>query len=147
MKWENHLNYQMHQVGQISVGYILLTKKDRDCVFNRCHFNLSDSRLNFIYRLRSTPFFDCSDDDIASSRVSEMTDLGVVLDPRLCFRAHIDKKVANAWCSEESLRGLRRIEMSDSHLQCSCQIASGIRIGGLESGIVGAIEVYWVYSE
>lgn len=112
----------VHVINDISDAVAL--QRDVDafsawCDRNYMSINVSKCKTMSFYRLRSPVFFDYSIGDVTLGRVAEMTDLGVVLDPRLDFRAHVDKKVAKAY---SMLGFLKRVCADFTDLRCLTSI-------------------------
>ena len=77
--------------------------------------NVSKCKVMSFYRIKKPVAFDYSVGDVRLTRVSQMTDLGVLLDPQLTFKPHISVKVAKAY---SMLGFLKRMCADFKDLKC-----------------------------
>lgn len=67
------------------------------CRENRMAVNVSKCKVMSFYRIKEPVIFDYSIGSAVLTRVSQVVDLGVLLDTQLTFKPHVDVKVAKAY--------------------------------------------------
>lgn len=85
------------------------------CDKNAMSINVSKCKAMSFYRTRAPTHFTYSVGNIELERVTEFSDLGIVMDPQLNFRPHIDKKIAKAY---SMLGFLKRICADFVNIRC-----------------------------
>lgn len=89
------------------------------CTRNFMSINVSKCKAMSFYRIKTPTIFTYSIDGADLTRVTEISDLGVLMDPTLSFKAHVDKKVAKAY---SMLGFLKRICADFRNLKCLTSI-------------------------
>lgn len=89
------------------------------CTKNYLSINVGKCKVIPFYRIRAPVNFNYSIKGQMVSRVDEVSDLGVLMDPQLDFKAHIVHKIAKAY---SMLGFLKRICASFDDLKCLSSI-------------------------
>jgi Reverse transcriptase (RNA-dependent DNA polymerase) len=104
------------------------------CRRNYMEINVGKCKIMSFYRLKDPTMFTYSIDGTDLTRVVEMSDLGVLMDPQLNFKAHINNKTAKAYsllgfmkriCAElDNLKTLTSIY--NAHVRSHLEYASSV---------------------